>query len=169
MAESVAEFKIPEKLVARLIKEALPEHVQVSHDAKLAACRSASIFILQVSIAAAERAQEDQRSTLENQDIIKAVSELGLAEFAPQLVRFGAQRKRNARRKESTINKCKGNKKAPVVDDADRLFTPDVIDHDGNYFSSRGFGIDDSHQEADSEDHAFETNSDQRQYHDQDD
>lgn len=107
MVERVSDFKMPEKVVTKLLKESLPDNVVVSKDAKNAVCRSASIFILQLSIAAAEKAQENKRRTLENQDIIKAVTDLGLGEYAPQLVRFGAQRKRNAKRKESNIQKRK--------------------------------------------------------------
>lgn len=92
MVEQLSDFKMPEKVVTRLLKDALPDNVIVSKDAKNAACRSASIFILQLSIAAAEKAQEAGRSTLENQDIIKAVSDLGLEEYAAQLVRFGARK-----------------------------------------------------------------------------
>ena len=92
MVERLSDFRMPEKVVTRLLKDALPEHVVLSQDAKEAACRSASIFILQVSIAAGEKAQAEKRRTLENQDIIRAVSELGLGEYAPQLVRFGARK-----------------------------------------------------------------------------
>lgn len=105
MVERVSDFKMPEKVVTKLLKDSLPDNVVVSKDAKNAVCRSASIFILQLSIAAAEKAQESKRRTLENQDIIKAVTDLGLGEYAPQLVRFGAQRKRNAKRKESNQQK----------------------------------------------------------------
>ena len=83
---------MPEKVVTRLLRDALPDNVSISKDAKNAACRSASIFILQLSIAATEKAQENNRDTLENQDIIKAVQDLGLGEYAPQLVRFGARK-----------------------------------------------------------------------------
>lgn len=92
MVEKVSDFMMPEKIVTRLLKDALPENVIISKDAKNAACRSASIFILQLSIAAAEKAQMSDRRTLENQDIIRAVTELGLGEYAPQLVRFGARK-----------------------------------------------------------------------------
>ena len=92
MVEKVSDFKMPEKVVTKLLKDALPDNVLVSKDAKSAACRSASIFILQLSIAAAEKAQHNKRRTLENQDIIKAVTDLGLGEYAPQLVRFGARK-----------------------------------------------------------------------------
>lgn len=92
MVENVSDFKMPEKVVTRLLKDALPDNVIVSKDAKNAVCRSASIFILQLSIAAAEKAQEANRSTLDNKDIIEAVTDLGLEEYAPQLVRFGARK-----------------------------------------------------------------------------
>lgn len=92
MVERLSDFKMPEKIVTKLLKDALPDNVILSKDAKNAACRSASIFILQLSIAAAEKAQDSNRSALENQDIIKAVTDLGLGEYAPQLVRFGARK-----------------------------------------------------------------------------
>lgn len=92
MVERVSDFKMPEKVVTRLLKDALPDNVLVSKDAKNAACRSASIFILQLSIAAAEKAQMSKRRALDNQDIISAVTDLGLAEYAPQLVRFAARK-----------------------------------------------------------------------------
>lgn len=109
MVEQVSDFKMPEKIVTRLLKESLPEDVTLSKDAKNAACRSASIFILQLSITAAELAQMKKRRTLDNKDIIEAASELGLNEYAPQLVRFGAQRKRNAKRKESNTQRSKSH------------------------------------------------------------
>lgn len=110
MVEHVSDFKMPEKIVTRLLKDSLPEDVTLSKDAKNAACRSASIFILQLSITAAERAELKKRRTLDNKDIIEAAAELGLGEYAPQLVRFGAQRKRNAKRRESNIQKSKSKK-----------------------------------------------------------
>lgn len=105
MVDQLSDFKMPEKIVTRLLKDSLPEDVTLSKDAKNAACRSASIFILQLSISAAEKAQMNKRRTLDSKDIIEAASELGLREYAPQLVRFGAQRKRNAKRKESNIHR----------------------------------------------------------------
>lgn len=92
MVEQVSDFKMPEKIVTRLIKEALPEDVILSKDAKNAACRFAGIFLLQLSMAAAEKAQMAKRRTLDNQDILKAMTELGLSECVPQLVRFGARK-----------------------------------------------------------------------------
>lgn len=121
MVEKVSDFKMPEKVVTRLLRDALPDSVVVSKDAKNAACRSASIFILQLSIAAAEKAAESNRVALENQDIIKAVTDLGLGEYAPQLVRFGAQRKRNAKRRETSLLKTKPQSKK----EADSQETPE--------------------------------------------
>ena len=123
MVEHVSDFKMPEKIVTRLLKDSLPEDVTLSKDAKNAACRSASIFILQLSITAAERAEVKKRRTLDNKDIIEAATELGLAEYAPQLVRFGAQRKRNAKRRESNIQKSKSKKSANSQDS--QLMAPD--------------------------------------------
>lgn len=107
MENQLSEFKMPEKIVTRLLKESLPDDVILSQDAKNAVCRSAGIFILQLSMMAAERAQHNKRKRLDNKDIIEAASFLCLAEHAPQLVRFSAQRKRMATRRESNIHKGK--------------------------------------------------------------
>ena len=101
----MSDFKMPEKIVTRLLKDALPEDVTVSKEAKNVACRSASVFILHLSIIASEKAHLNRRKVLDNKDVIAAAAELGLGEYTPQLVRFGAQRKRNATRKVSSIQK----------------------------------------------------------------
>lgn len=92
MVEQVSDFKMPEKVVSRLLKDALPEDVSLTNEAKNAACRCAGIFILQLSMAAAERAQDAKRRTLDNQDVIKAAAELGLSEYTPRLVSFAARK-----------------------------------------------------------------------------
>lgn len=132
MAETISDFNMPEKVVTRLLRDALPDNVVISKDAKNAACRSASIFILHLSIAAAEKAQTNKRRTLENQDIIKAVQDLGLGEYCPQLVRFGAQRKRNAKRRESNNHKSKSGKKPQEIPDdmEPNQETPDQCESD---------------------------------------
>jgi DNA polymerase epsilon subunit 3 len=110
MVEHVSDFKMPEKIVTRLLKDALPEDVTVSKEAKNVACRSASVFILHLSIIASEKAHHNRRRVLDNKDVIAAAAELGLGEYTPQLVRFGAQRKRNATRKVSSIQKGRSRK-----------------------------------------------------------
>lgn len=88
----VDQINLPDKIVTRLMREVLPEDVQVSKDAKNAICKSASIFVLQLTIAAAERAQANKRRTLQDKDIIGASSTLSLEGYNPQLVRFSARK-----------------------------------------------------------------------------
>ena len=88
----VDQINLPDKIVTRLMKEVIPEDVQVSREAKNAICKGASIFVLQLTIAAAEQAHSNKRRTLQDKDIIKSASHLGLSGYAPQLVRFSARK-----------------------------------------------------------------------------
>lgn len=112
MAEKPSDFNMPEKIVTKLLRDSLPDNIIVSKDAKSAAARGASIFILQLVIAANEHAQSAGRDTFNCQDIIMAISDVGLSEYAPILVRFNAQQKRDAKRKESSMLKNKAEKEA---------------------------------------------------------
>lgn len=122
---------MPEKIVTRLLKDALPEDVTISKEARNVACRSASVFILHLSIIAAEKAHHNRRRILDNKDVIGAAAELGLGEYAPQLVRFGAQRKRNATRKVSSIQKSK-SKKIPASKQQERNTNSADVDTSSN-------------------------------------
>lgn len=114
MAEKPSDFNLPEKTVTKLMRDSLPDNVSVSKDAKSAAARGASIFILQLVIAANEHAQKDLRDTFNCQDIIMAISDVGLGEYAPILVRFNAQLKRDAKRKESSMLKSKAERQEVI-------------------------------------------------------
>lgn len=118
MAEQPSDFNMPEKIVTKLLKESLPDNIVISRDAKSAAARGASIFILQLVIAANEHARQAGRRKFDTQDIIKAIADVGLGEYAPVLVRFNAQQKRDAKRKETSLLKNQQPQllPAPVLD-----------------------------------------------------
>lgn len=46
MAERPEDFNLPVSVVARLLKESLPENVSVSKEARAALAKAASIFVL---------------------------------------------------------------------------------------------------------------------------
>lgn len=92
MVDSVSDFKMPEKIVTKLLKEALPEDVVLSKEAKNAACRFAGIFLIQLSMTSAEKAGDSGRDRLDSSDVLLAMAELGLSEFVPQLARFVARK-----------------------------------------------------------------------------
>uniref|UniRef100_A0A6G1SEB8 DNA polymerase epsilon subunit 3 n=1 Tax=Aceria tosichella TaxID=561515 RepID=A0A6G1SEB8_9ACAR len=148
MVEHVSDFKMPEKIVTRLLKDALPEDVTVSKEAKNVACRSASVFILHLSIIASEKAHLSRRRVLDNKDVIAAAAELGLGEYTPQLVRFGAQRKRNATRKVSSIQKSK-SKKIPTSKQQERYSNSADVETSSNANISENHDEEMAHVESD--------------------
>jgi len=88
----VDQINLPDKIVTRLMREVLPEDVQISQEAKNAICKGASIFVLQLTIAAGEQARMNNRKSLQDKDMIASASNLGLTDYAQQLVRFSARK-----------------------------------------------------------------------------
>uniref|UniRef100_A0A7S4IA61 Transcription factor CBF/NF-Y/archaeal histone domain-containing protein n=1 Tax=Vannella robusta TaxID=1487602 RepID=A0A7S4IA61_9EUKA len=83
---AVPEFELPKAVVARIIKGALPEGVQVGKEAKDAIQIAAGIFILHLTNAANEACQEGKRSTINDKDMDKALREIGLEDYIPPML-----------------------------------------------------------------------------------
>lgn len=94
MAEKPSDFTLPEKIVSKILKDALPDNVAVSKDAKSAAARGAAMFILNLVISANSQAEDTKRDTISCQDILDALSYVGLEEYAPQLLRYSRKKKK---------------------------------------------------------------------------
>ncbi|KAL1517846.1 hypothetical protein ABEB36_001555 [Hypothenemus hampei] len=85
MAEKVEDLTLPTATVARIIKDALPEHIFVGKDARAALSTAASVFVLFLTSQASQEAQRTNRKTLLGQDVIKALEELEFDEFIEPL------------------------------------------------------------------------------------
>uniref|UniRef100_A0A914HI37 DNA polymerase epsilon subunit 3 n=1 Tax=Globodera rostochiensis TaxID=31243 RepID=A0A914HI37_GLORO len=76
MEVNPADLNFPKAVIARIIKEALPEGVTVSKEAKNAIARSAAIFILHATSLANDNAQSKKRKNLTADDILYAIHQL---------------------------------------------------------------------------------------------
>lgn len=85
MAEKLEDLNLPNASVQKIIKEALPESINIGKDAKAALSRAASVFILYVTSEASKGAHKDGRKTLLGQDVIKAIEKLEFDEFMEPL------------------------------------------------------------------------------------
>ncbi|KAJ8934738.1 hypothetical protein NQ318_022810 [Aromia moschata] len=85
MAEKLEDLNLPNASVLKIIKEALPESVNIGKDARSALSRAASVFILYITSQASNEAQKANRKTLVGQDVITALEELEFDSFVEPL------------------------------------------------------------------------------------
>ncbi|XP_060519516.1 DNA polymerase epsilon subunit 3 [Cylas formicarius] len=85
MAEKLEDLNLPNATVAKIIKETLPEAINVGKDARAAISRAASVFVLYLTSQASNEAQRAKRKTLLGQDVIKALEELEFDDFVDPL------------------------------------------------------------------------------------
>ncbi|KAF2896780.1 hypothetical protein ILUMI_09398 [Ignelater luminosus] len=78
MAEKLEDFNLPSAAVHKIIKEAIPENVNISKDARTSLARAAAVFVLYIASHASQLAQSVNRKTLLGKDVIDA---LGTLEF----------------------------------------------------------------------------------------
>ena len=64
MTEKAPEFEPPQACVARIMKNVLPSHMQITKDARAAFTRAAGIFIFYLTNCAHEFSRESKRSTI---------------------------------------------------------------------------------------------------------
>lgn len=88
MAERLEDLNLPNASVAKIIKEAIPENINLSKDAKTALARAAAVFVLYVSTHASQEAKKAHRKTMVGQDVIDALENLEFEEFIGPLNDF---------------------------------------------------------------------------------
>lgn len=85
MAENPEDLNLPNAVVGRIIKEALPDGVNVSKEARQAIARAASVFVLYATSQANNIAQKNKRKTLAGKDVLQAMDDMELEQFIEPL------------------------------------------------------------------------------------
>merc|ERR1712131_72100 len=73
MSEKIEDLNLPNAVVTRIIKEAVPKGTIISKDAKLGISRATSLFVLYIAQAAMENANDNKRKTVKESDVSKAL------------------------------------------------------------------------------------------------
>ena len=98
MAEKLEDLNLPNTVVLRIIKEALPSGVNVGKEARAAVAKAASIFILYLTSAANTKARDDNRKTITGKDVIQAMEDIDFDQFVEPLSGFGKFQKKSERK-----------------------------------------------------------------------
>ncbi|BFZ20639.1 hypothetical protein BsWGS_23678 [Bradybaena similaris] len=156
MAERPEDLNLPNAVVARIIKEAIPEGVNVSKEAKLAISKAASVFVLYATSCSNNFALKNKRKTITAQDILSAMEDMEFEQFIEPL-----QQCQEAFRNEKLEKKKDKAHKPTLVapqteDDADNM--EEVNDDEGG---TEGQKKDDTPQsDDDNEDYIITVNND---------
>ncbi|XP_063172264.1 DNA polymerase epsilon subunit 3 [Candoia aspera] len=85
MAERPEDLNLPNAVITRIIKDALPDGVNVSKEARSAISRAASVFVLYATSCANNFARKGKRKTLNAGDVISAMEEMEFQRFVGPL------------------------------------------------------------------------------------
>lgn len=75
MAEKIEDLNLPNSVITRLMKEGLPDGINIGRDARIAVARATSVFILFLTSSANSAAMSANRKTITANDIFKALYE----------------------------------------------------------------------------------------------
>ncbi|VIO99972.1 DNA polymerase epsilon p17 subunit, putative [Brugia malayi] len=75
------DLRLPQTVIGRLVKDALPPGVIISKDARIAIARAATVFILHAATYAQECAVSNKRKTVTALDVLNAVRVLECEEL----------------------------------------------------------------------------------------
>lgn len=85
MAEKLEDSNLPHSVIQKIIKDALPENINLGKDVKNAMARAAAMFILYITSHSTQIAQKVNRKTITPQDIYDALEETEFGQLVEPL------------------------------------------------------------------------------------
>jgi len=107
MAEKTEDLNLPNAVIGRIIKEALPPNTIISKESRLAISKAASVFVLYCTSYANGFAIDHKRKTLKETDIFETLVEMNLAHFIPVLKNVLVKHKKEQKEKNEKKKKAK--------------------------------------------------------------
>ncbi|KAI8433585.1 hypothetical protein MSG28_015606 [Choristoneura fumiferana] len=85
MAEKLEDLNLPLTVVTRIVKEALPEGVSISKEARTGLAKAASVFVLYVTSAATNIVEKKKKKALTGQIVLDAMKDIEFDRFIEPL------------------------------------------------------------------------------------
>lgn len=121
MAERPEDLNLPNAVITRIIKEALPDGVNVSKEARRAISQAASVFVLYATSCANNFAMKAKRKTLNAGDVLAAMEEMEFERFLePLREALEVYKKDQKGKKEVSEQKRRDKKKVDSENDKNR-------------------------------------------------
>ncbi len=102
MVEKIQDLNLPTAVVTRLIKDALPEGINIAKEARIAISKAASVFIIYLSSAAINEAKKVKHKTMTPQNIFDALEEIEFESFIGPLKESLEVYRKNVKDKKSS-------------------------------------------------------------------
>merc|ERR1712083_752778 len=131
MAERPEDLNLPNAVVSRIIKEALPPSMKVSKEAQAAVAKAASVFVLYATSCANNVALKSHRKTIHGGDVVKAMEDMEFDKFIKPLEN-SLESWKDSQQKKKDSAKQKRDAKTAKVENADDEEDDDVIEVDPN-------------------------------------
>uniref|UniRef100_A0A1A9WA23 DNA polymerase epsilon subunit 3 n=1 Tax=Glossina brevipalpis TaxID=37001 RepID=A0A1A9WA23_9MUSC len=87
MVERIEDLNLPNAVIARLIKEALPDGANVSKEARTTIARAASVFVIFLTSTSTTLARKQNHKTINTVNILDALKQLEFESFIEPLTR----------------------------------------------------------------------------------
>ncbi|KAI4503885.1 hypothetical protein M0802_001288 [Mischocyttarus mexicanus] len=105
MAERLEDLNLPNAVVTRIVKEALPDGVTIGKDARTAIAKASSIFILYVTSSANIIAKKANHKTISGADVLQAMADIDFDQFVDPLQESLENFKRTQKEKKDATKK----------------------------------------------------------------
>ncbi|KAG7171257.1 DNA polymerase epsilon subunit 3-like [Homarus americanus] len=111
MAERPEDLNLPNAVITRIIKDALPDGIAVAKEARSAIAKAASVFVLYTTSTANSLAQKNKKKTVSAQDVFAAMKEMEFDKFIEPLQEsLEVHKKSQQSKKEQKEAKAKAKK-----------------------------------------------------------
>ncbi|XP_065075587.1 DNA polymerase epsilon subunit 3 [Ochlerotatus camptorhynchus] len=85
MVERIEDLNLPNSVVTRLMKEALPSDVKISSESRVALTRATSVFVLYLTSAATDEAEKKKQKTLTVDHVFAGLMQIEFDSFITPL------------------------------------------------------------------------------------
>ncbi|KAL4609351.1 DNA polymerase epsilon subunit 3 [Arapaima gigas] len=126
MAERPEDLNLPNAVITRIIKEALPDGVNVSKEARRAISQAASVFVLYATSCANNFAMKAKRKTLNAGDVMAAIEEMEFERFLQPLQEALEAYKKSQKGKKEASELKRKDRERKADDDNDRSREEDI-------------------------------------------
>lgn len=113
MVERIEELNLPNAVVTRLIKEAIPEGISISKEARRAMTRAAAVYVIFLTSTCTKLAHNQNHKTISPPNIYEALTQMELEHFIEPLSRDLEVYRKNVKEK-----KDKAKNRVAEEDDA---------------------------------------------------
>ncbi|KAF7212213.1 DNA polymerase epsilon subunit 3 isoform X1 [Nothobranchius furzeri] len=130
MAERPEDLNLPNAVITRIIKEALPDGVNVSKEARRAISQAASVFVLYATSCANNFAMKAKRKTLNAGDVLAAMEEMEFERFMEPLREALEVYKKDQKGKKEVSEQKRKDKEKKVDSENDKSREDDEADEE---------------------------------------